>query len=310
MDNNRIPITRLTAFFKAFPDEKSGEDYLFSLLYPNVFVCPKCAGSKFGRIEGRRELQCPTCKHQTSLTAGTMMESTKLPLRKWFLAIFLITHDKRGYSAMALAHELKVQWRTADYLLKRIRAAMTQKVIPNVLGGLIELDDAYIGSKSTTQGRGTDKTPFLIAVEKRKGGEVALRATKSVKGADYKLFARDHIARSATIKSDASTSIKAGLSSYAGLDSAKFDDSDEDRSLPTVHHLISNFKTMIRGTYHGVSKRLLQSYMDEFSYRYNNRRNINVFHTLLSDICFVGKCSKSLILEFFELQDIEKMKVA
>jgi len=239
-----------------------------------------------------------------------MMESTKLPLQKWFLAIFLLTHDKRGYSALALSHELDVQWRTADYLLQRIRATMAQRVIPNVLGGTIEIDDAYIGSKSTTQGRGTEKTPFIVAVEKSKGGEAALRVTTSIKGDDYKRFARDHVSRSTIIKSDGSTSIKAGLASYAGLDATKFDSSDDERSLPTVHHLISNFKSMIKGTYHGVHKKFLQSYMDEYTYRYNNRRNIDVFHTLLSDICFVGKYSKVLLLEFFKPQVLEQSKAA
>lgn len=166
MSNKRTPITRLTRFFKTFPNERACEDYLFKLLYPNGFICPKCGGLSFGRIKDRRELQCHSCKHQTSLTTGTMMESTKLPLKKWFLAIFLVTHDKRGYSAMALAHELNVQWRSADYLLQRIRVAMAQKTIPNILGGTIELDDAYIGSKGTTRGRGTEKSPLSLLSRK------------------------------------------------------------------------------------------------------------------------------------------------
>lgn len=88
------------------------------------------------------------------------MHRSHLPLRKWFLAIFLITHDKRGYSAMQLAHELKVTRKTAGYLLQRIRGAMALQVIPNVMSGIIELDDAYIGSKGKTRGRGTEKVSF------------------------------------------------------------------------------------------------------------------------------------------------------
>ena len=90
------------------------------------------------------------------------MHRSHLPLRKWFLAIFLITHDKRGYSAMQLAHELKVTRKTAGYLLQRIRGAMALQVIPNVMSGIIELDDAYIGSKGKTRGRGTEKVSFIV----------------------------------------------------------------------------------------------------------------------------------------------------
>lgn len=306
----RIPITRLTAFFKVFPDEQACEDYLFSLRYPRGFICPKCGDPSFGRIKNRREFQCHGCGHQTSLTADTMMQNTHLPLRKWFLAIFLITHDKRGNSAMQLAHELKVTRKSASYLLQRIRAAMALQVTPNVLSGNVEIDDAYIGSKGTTRGRGTEKASFMVAVEKSKGGGVALRATASLTGADYKRFAHDHLCRTSHVIADGYRPIVSGLAAYAGLDAAAFDGDDAKRSLPTVHHIISNFKSVIDGTYHGVRKAYLQSYMDEFSYRYNNRRNIDVLHTLLSDICFTLKHARPTLIELFKFQIIEDQKTA
>ena len=309
MDEHTV-ITRLTGFFKAFPDEKACEEYLFKLLYPKGFRCIKCGHDSYGKIKDRREVQCHGCGHQMSLTRGTMMHASHLPLRKWFLAIFLVTHDKRGYSAMLLAHELKVTRKTAGYLLQRIRAAMALQVIPSVLSDKVEIDDAYIGSKGRTRGRGTEKVSFIAAVEKTKGGPVCLRATSSLRGEDYRLFAREHLCRSATIKADGFRALSAGLASYGGLDAVVFDESDIERALPTVHHIISNFKSMVLGTYHGVRKEYLQSYMDEFSYRYNHRRDIDVFHTLLCDICFGIKQRRETLIELFKMQDVDALKVA
>jgi len=306
----RIPITRLTAFFAAFPNEKACEDYLFKLLYPNGFICPRCGSKSFGRIKGRKELQCHRCRHQTSLTKGSIMQNTHLALRKWFLAIFLLTHDKRGYSALSLAHELNVSRQTATYLVQRIRAAMALSVIPNALGGIIEIDDAYIGAKSKTRGRGTEKVSFMVAVEKSKAGNVSLRASESLKGDDYKTFAYDHISHSSKIRSDGFRAICSGLASYAGHRPETFCADDCERSLPTVHHIISNFKAMVAGTYHGVRKDFMQSYMDEFSYRYNNRRNADVFHTLLSDVCFSPKQRKAMILALSKAQDLGTSRIA
>ena len=308
--DEREPITRLTTFFEAFPDERSCEDYLFTLQFPNGFICSRCGCRDYGRIRNRRELQCHDCGRQGSLTAGSIMHRSHLPLRKWFLAIFLITHDKRGYSAMQLAHELKVTRKTAGYLLQRIRGAMALQVIPNVMSGIIELDDAYIGSKGKTRGRGTERVSFIVAVEKSKGGGVALRATWSLKGEDYGLFAHDHLSRTSHIRTDGFRPIAAGLASYSGLDALVFDEGDAERSLPCVHHIISNFKLVINGTYHGVRKDYLQSYMDEFSYRYNNRRNADVFHTLLSDVCFAIKRTKPVLIELFKFQCVDYQKVA
>ena len=308
--DEREPITRLTDFFEAFPDERACEEYLFTLQFPNGFICPRCGCRSYGRIRDRRELQCHDCAHQTSLTAHSMMHRSHLPLRKWFLAIFLITHDKRGYSAMQLAHELKITRKSAGYLLQRIRAAMALQVIPNVMSGTVELDDAYIGSKGKTRGRGTEKVPFMVAVEKSKGGGVAIRATESLKGGDYRLFAHDHLSRTSHIRTDGFRPIAAGLASYSGLDALVFDEDDVDRSLPCVHHIISNFKSVINGTYHGVRKDYLQSYMDEFAYRYNNRRNADVFNTLLCDICFAIKHAKPALIELFRFQSLNDQKVA
>jgi hypothetical protein len=309
--NGRSPITRLTAFFKAFPDEAACEHYLTEALYPNGYVCPRCGNESYGKVKGRRTIiQCNRCSHHASLTAGTVMQGSHISLRKWFLAIFLVTHDKRGYSAMHLAHELKVTRKSAGYLLQRLRSVMALKAIGGNLSDWVELDGAYIGSKGSVRGRGTKKVSFIVAAEKKEGGGVCMRAAEGLKGGGYKEFARWHICPTSRIATDAFLGIRSGLAQFSGLEAAPFDGDDGERSLPTAHHIISNFKAHISGTYHGVRKEHLQGYMDEFSYRYNNRRNIDVFHVLVSDVCLSIKRARPLLLELFKLQDVDALKQA
>jgi transposase-like protein len=281
-------IASLIEFFEGFPDEDACEGYLLKARHPSGWYCPRCGGVRHGRIRGRREFQCRDCGHQTSLTVGTMFQNSHLPLRKWFLAIYLATHDKRGISALALSKELSVTYRTAWYMLQRIRRAMAAEGGTDVLDVEVELDDAYIGASGGRRGRGTSKTPFIVAVERLQGGRAAMRVAEGINGNVYERFARDHVGYSAHIRADAASVIRAGLARWGGLECAPFDAHDPEASLPTVHHVISNFKAFIQGTFHGVGRKYLQDYMYEFSYRYGRRREAGIFEMLLKDMCASG----------------------
>ena len=154
-----------------------------------------------------------------------------------------------------------------------------------MLSGALELDDAYIGKGGGLRGRGTDKAPFIAAAERSRGGKLAIRVTTDCSGASYKEFAKWHIAKSAHIRTDDWKGAKGGLKEWKGHDPRVFDDADEDARLPLVHHVISNFKAHIQGTYHGVARDRLQSYADEFCWRYNHRGMKAKFELLLADLC-------------------------
>lgn len=286
-----MTIASLTEFFEGFPDEGACESYLLEVRYPSGWHCPRCGGVRFGRIRCRREFQCRDCGHQTSLTVGTMFENSHLPLRKWFLAIYAATHDKRGISALALSKELSVTYRTAWYMLQRIRKAMAAEGGKEVLDFEVEVDDAYIGASGGKRGRGTSKTPFIVAVERLRGGGAVMRVADGVNARVYERFAADHVGHAAHIRADAASVIRAGLSRWGGLECAPFDAHDPQASLPVVHHVISNFKAFIQGTFHGVGRKYLQDYMYEFSYRYGRRREAGIFRMLLEDMCASGQCS-------------------
>jgi transposase-like protein len=282
-------IASMMEFFEGFPDEEACEGYLLQVRYPFGWHCPRCGGARPGRIRGRREFQCRDCGHQSSLTVGTMFENSHLPLRKWFLAIYLATHDKRGISALALSKELSVTYRTAWYMLQRIRKAMAGEGAKEVLDVDVEADDAYIGASGGKRGRGTSKAPFIVAVERRRGGGAVMRAAEGIDGNVYERFARDHVGHAAHVRTDAAPVVRAGLARWGGLECVPFDAHDPEASLPVVHHVISNFKAFIQGTFHGVGRKYLQNYMYEFTYRYSRRREAGIFRMLLEDMCANGQ---------------------
>ena len=304
MANTKTKIHTIMEFFEAFPDEEACEKYLISLKHPGGYRCPKCDNTRYGKVKGRRQIQCTCCSYQESITAGTLMEKTKIALRKWLLAVFLVATDKRGISAVRIQAELKVSYNSAYYLLQRIRAAMASDACCRVLGGEVELDDSYIGAKGTTRGRGTEKAPFIIAVEKgSKAGGACIRLTDTISGDHYRRFARDHICTSAHILSDGLNSVGAGLAGYTGLDQSPSIDEEGGLAMTVVHHLISNFKAMVIGTYHCVTNRHMQSYMDEFSYRYTNKNRKAKFHLLASDLCWPKPFrDRGAVLEMFPVQ--------
>ena len=158
--------------FKEFRRRYNTEDAcraeLFRLRFPNGFVCPKCGCVEYYPVHGRNIYQCRSCRHQTSVTAGTVMHRTHLPLTLWFWAIYLCATDKRGISAVQLSRTLGICYDSAWHLLDRIRTAMGQRDEKYLLSGIVELDDGYVGGPSHNgkRGRGTDKAKIVVAVSK------------------------------------------------------------------------------------------------------------------------------------------------
>ena len=128
-------------FRTRFSTEESCRAELFRLRFPNGFVCPKCGCTEYYPVRGRNTFQCRACRRQTSVTAGTVMHCTHLPLTVWFWAIYLCATDKRGISAVQLSRTLGICYESAWYLLRRIRSAMRQRDEKYELSGIVEMDD-------------------------------------------------------------------------------------------------------------------------------------------------------------------------
>jgi len=146
----------LLEFCQKYGTESACEQALFNLKWPEGYKCPKCGFDRYTIIRGRRLplYQCPLCRCQTAATVGTIMECTKLPLTKWFLALYFVATNKDGISEMALAKYIGVTLKTAWGVLHKIRAAMGSRDSLYKLSGPVEMDEAFFGGKAS--GRGSE----------------------------------------------------------------------------------------------------------------------------------------------------------
>ena len=172
MAMNRIqfqPGMSVPQFMDLYGVEEKCEAALEAARWPEGFRCPRCGQKEHGLVYGRRHkrYQCRQCRHQTTLTAGTVMEATKLPLTIWFLAFYLIGQAKSSTSSLALMRQLGVNYRTAWLMHNKIIQAMSEQEEACVLHGKVQLDDAYFGGERNggKAGRGSEnKVPIVAAV--------------------------------------------------------------------------------------------------------------------------------------------------
>jgi len=263
----------LMEFMRRYGTDQACREYLVSKRWPNGFVCPKC-GAQQGHLLGKGHIQCAGCHYQASVTAGTVMHRSHLPLVKWVLAFYLMTQDKRGISAVQLSRQLDVTYKTAWYVLHRIRKAMGQRDSRYLLSGIVEFDDAYFGGPTVgkKRGRGTEKSKVFIAVsleDDEKPKHLCMQLTQNLKQASVKKFAKAHIHKGSTIRTDAYRSFSPALATNYMLETHPFDPGTGE--LHSLHTLVSNAKAFILGTYHGLPKKNLQSYLDEFCFRFSRR---------------------------------------
>jgi transposase-like protein len=267
-----------TQFVKRFPNEKSCVEYLHKIKWPDGFECPVCGCRHGYTLKNRRQYQCANCRHQTSLTANTVMHRTHLPLTKWFWAIYLVACDKRGISALALAGKIEVCYETAWNMLRRIRAAMEMRDEHYILGGIVEFDDSYFGAgkKGNIPGKGGrargNQAVFVAVSKDEQGHPVHLRMqlTPNVQSVSIEDFARSRIARGSIVQTDGFNAYRKPLSKGYLHEYEVYNPDGE--LLKWLHHMIGNAKTFINGTYHGTSTKHLQMYLSEFCYRFNRRK--------------------------------------
>ena len=267
-----------TQFIKRFPNEKACVEYLHKIKWPDGFECPVCGCCHGYALKKRRQYQCARCRHQTSLTANTVMHRSHLPLTKWFWAIYLVACDKRGISALAMAGKIEVCYETAWNMLRRIRAAMEMRDEHYVLQGIVEFDDSYFGAgkKGNNPGKGGrargNQAVFVAVSKDEKGSPAYLRMqlTPNIQSTSIEAFARSRIAFASTVQTDGFNAYRTPLAKRYNHEWEVFNPDGE--MLKWLHHMIGNAKTFINGTYHGTSTKHLQMYLSEFCYRFNRRK--------------------------------------
>lgn len=268
-----------------FDTEDACREYLIKLRWPDGFICPVCGCKEYYRITTRNKFACKSCRYQASVTAGTVMDRSHLSLRTWIWSIYLVSRDKRGYSAMQLSRLLNLPYNTAWFLLHRIRNAMAERDNRYMLKGIVELDDTYFGrpKKGSKRGRGTTKTKVVVAVSKDEEGKpkyVKMQVVPDLKGKTIGKFAKGCIQEGSTVQSDAYRSYRKPIAEKY-LHEYQVFDADSDM-LKWLHIIIGNAKAYVTGTFHGLGEKHLQSYLDEFCYRFNRRyMGSDIFSRLL-----------------------------
>ena len=242
----------------------------------------------------QRRWRCVACRYQASLTAGTVLHNTKMPLTVWFWAAYLMTTDKRGISALLLQRQLGLRrYETAWMLLHKLRRAMVN-VAREPLYGDVEIDDTWIGGpqaglRGSRQLKGRKAAIVVVAVENRGGvsGRVRMAVIPNFKQTTMIDFVKQQVRPGATVSTD-------GLKGFEDLQAAGVKHVRRTQPLrsalrrgaasvvPLADRAIGNLQQWLIGTYHGVSKAQLQVYLDEFVFRHNRRRQpMAAFQTLL-----------------------------
>src|SRR5450755_3710443 len=277
------PRTRVE-FLDWFHSERACRDYLEKLRWVDGFICPKCGQISQVERMSRGRLICRECRHQATATAGTVFDKTRTELRVWFAAIWSLTNQKHGVSALGLQRVLGLgSYETAWTMLHRLRRAMVRPG-RELLHGEVEIDETYLaltGRKSPilTTGRKSNTTKVLvvIAVEmlQPKGfGRIRIRQVDQGDDEHLMPFIKESVRVGALIHSD-------GSAAYRNLEEAGYkhrrtvhlgSDRPAHESMPGVHRVASLLQRWMMGTLHGaVQPKQLEYYLDEFVFRFNRR---------------------------------------
>ena len=237
-------------------------------------------------LSRHKRFQCKHCRHQTSLTAGTVFHKSHQPLRVLFYAIYLIGTSKKGLSAMELRRKLGIKsYKTAWLLMHKIRSAMASSgTFP--LDHRVEVDETYVGGyRKGARGRGANnKSLVAIAVETNGNtmGRACLEAIASARSDDLEQFVHDHISPKTEVRTDGLKSYKFLADTYEHKPVVARKIGNKSHLLPKVHIVVANLKMWLRGTYNSLPDRHLQHYLDEFTFRFNRRWKLeNIFDKLL-----------------------------
>lgn len=268
--------------------EEKAREYLEGIRWPNGPVCPHCGSQNVTRLHGEKHrdgaIQCNECRDQFTVTVGSVMESSKVPLVKWVMAFHLLCSSKKGFSALQLQRELGLgSYRTAWFMMHRVRHAMEGKPLQELLTGTIEVDETYVGGKpritgKSKRGRGTSKKPVMVLVER--DGDARVKPIERVDGATLKQEIRDNVGPESQIMTDDFSSYNGLASEFASHDTVNHSAKEyaREKSDGSVVHTntAESFFALIKrghyGVYHQMSKKHLLRYCTEFGFRWNHRK--------------------------------------
>ncbi|MHB8527748.1 MAG: IS1595 family transposase [Candidatus Acidiferrales bacterium] len=267
-----------------FPTEEKCREMLTRLRWPDGVRCPRCKEHAAELETDKQLFYCKLCDYQFTVMAGTIFNDSHLPLTKWFIATLLLCEAKKGMSACQIQRTLGVSYKTAWYLCHRIRAAMVESQRP-MLDGKVEMDETYIGGVNRGRGKAArwDNKENVIGIRQR-GGDLRFFHAADVKSGTLEKFIRENISEDVEVlftddfnayrsaakhlrKDGRHKTIRHKLHVYV----------KGDIHTNTVESAFSLLKRGILGTWHKISAKHLQAYCTEMAFRFNRRKNPNLF---------------------------------
>jgi transposase-like protein len=282
------------AFRAKYGTEELCRAAVFAMRWPNGFACPACGGTEHVLVSPRQLYQCRRCRHQASLTAGTIFHSSKLALTVWFQAIYHLTQSKAGISSLELARRLGVTQTTAWKLKHKLLQVMLEREAKKPLTGRVEMDDAYLGGERSggKRGRGSPgKTPFIAAVETTATGKpvrIKLRRVKGFRRSEVEAFAKQSLDPACTVISDGlacfSAVTEAGCA-HQPIITGSGRKAARHPAFRWVNTMLGNVKAAMTGTYRAVREKHAPRYLAEFAYRFNRRYDLG---SMIERLAWVG----------------------
>jgi transposase-like protein/IS1 family transposase len=271
-----------------FSTDDKCRELLERLRWPNGPECPRCKTQKVVRLTTNAKLLwCAECEYQFSVTAGTIFNDSHLPLQKWFLVTLLLCEAKKGMSANQVKRTVGMSYKTAWYLCHRIRAAMKETERP-MLDGTVEMDETYVGGKQRcgTKGWNTAESNKEIVIGLRqRGGELRFFHASDAKSGTLAQYIKENVSADVEVmmtdeypaypKAMIRAGIKGGQHKTIRHRDKVYVDGDIHTN--TVESAFSLLKRGIMGTWHKISAKHLPAYLEEMTFRFNRRKNANLF---------------------------------
>ena len=270
-------------FLELFPDNSACLDYLKEKYHPDGSECPKCGKvTKFHRIKSRAAYSCQYCRHQVYPTAGTIFHKSTTNLQLWFWAIYLMSSTRCGISAKQLEREIGVSYKTAHRMFKQIRSLLSDED-EGPLSGEVEADETFSGGKPRAHGRDRKeaalrkyqvKSPIFGMAER--GGRVRAWVVEDRKKPTLHGMIREYVLPESMIFTDEYypyVGIERHFQGHRRIRHREGIYVQGEVHTNTIEGFFGLLKNGIRGVYHSVSREYLQSYLDEYAFRYNRRNS-------------------------------------
>ena len=282
-------MQNLLSLLDKYHSDEECRETLEGVRWPHGVACIRCGNMSVGEIPKRNQYQCHGCGYQFSVTSGTIMHDSHLPLRKWFVAIYLMCTSKKGIAAKQMQKHLGTAYQTAWHLCHRIREAMGNDPFEGpTLVGVVEVDETLVGGKAKGKGHGYKGNKQWIAGALQRGGNIRLERIPNIRRKTLHAFIERNV------KDEAEAIYTDELKSYIGVNDhdtrhETVNHSEEEWVIGDVHTnsiegVWSLFKRSLIGSFHKMSVKHMDRYLEELEWRHNNRNNPHIFMDTLKRI--------------------------